>query len=84
MGNGAGAVPLQGMVGGEVATIPFFADPANHADPHNVTTLHGAGATEVVTYFGCWLNFNQDTGLRNLLRRRWRSTSPTIMRSFRI
>jgi hypothetical protein len=70
MGNGAGAVPLQGMVGGEVASIPFFADPANHTDPHNVTTLHGAGATEIVTYFGCWLNFNQDAGLRNLLRGR--------------
>jgi len=45
----AGAVPSQGMVGGEVATIPFFADPANHADPRNVTTLRGGGATEVVT-----------------------------------
>jgi hypothetical protein len=73
-GNGANALALQGLFGGQVASIPFFA--TNRAnlgtdpDTINATNLNGAGATEVVTYFGCWLDFNHDTTLRNQIRGR--------------
>lgn len=73
-GNGPTALPQQGYVGGEVASIPFFAtarsDLAVHPDPTNVDTLHGGGATEVTSYFGCWLDFNHDDTLRNQIRGR--------------
>lgn len=75
VGNGANAVALEGMVGGEVASIPFFAsdraaNPQAQPDPTNVTSLHGGGAVEVVAYFGCWLDFNHNTTLRNKIRGR--------------
>lgn len=63
-GNGAGAAPLLGLVGGEIASIPFFAeareaDMRDQEDATNRKTIEGAGAPEVTAYFGCWLDFNQ-------------------------
>lgn len=61
-------IPLLGIVGGEVTTIPFFAEPRNPAttnlnqqtDPKNVyTILPNAQGQEVDAYFGCWLDINQ-------------------------
>jgi hypothetical protein len=73
-GNGATALPQQGLFGGAVASIPFFgtnrANLGTDPDNINVTHLDGAGATEVVTYFGAWLDFNHDNSLRNQIRGR--------------
>jgi hypothetical protein len=69
-GDGVNAVALTGTVGGAVASIPFYANaraanPATQTDPKNtLATLAGAGATEVVSYFGAWLDFNHVTALR--------------------
>ncbi|MFL9898024.1 LodA/GoxA family CTQ-dependent oxidase [Paraburkholderia fungorum] len=61
-------IPLLGIVGGEVATIPFFAEARRPAgdnlnlqpDPKNVDTLKAnAGGKETYSYFGCWLDINQ-------------------------
>jgi Domain of unknown function (DUF1929) len=65
-GDGATAAPLLGLAGGEIASIPFFAearqaDMRNQVDPVNRRTIAGAGAAEVTAYFGCWLDFNQTT-----------------------
>ena len=73
-GIGGNRIPLLGVVGGEIVTIPFFAaprvDPTNpdgldaQTDPLNVGPLgnpippDGSGA-EVQVYFGCWLDINQ-------------------------
>jgi hypothetical protein len=63
-GTGANAVPVLGVVNGDIATIPFFAE-ARIANPHmqpdntNQKTIQGQGMQEVHTYFGCWLDFNQ-------------------------
>jgi murein tripeptide amidase MpaA len=73
-GIGGNRIPLPGVVGGEIVTIPFFAaprvDPTNpdgldaQTDPLNVGPLgnsippDGTGA-EVQVYFGCWLDINQ-------------------------
>ena len=46
------------------------ANPQTQPDPTNVTTLHGAGAAEVATYFGCWLDFNHNIPIRNQIRGR--------------
>jgi len=71
-------VPLLGVVGGEVVTIPFFAaprvDPANpsglnaQTDPDNVGPVGEAippdgSGNEVQVYFGCWLDINQTTAV---------------------
>jgi hypothetical protein len=53
-------------VGGDIATIPFFAearvsDPNTQPDNTNKKTIEGQDLQEVHTYFGCWLDFNQDT-----------------------
>lgn len=74
-GNGPNAVALAGTVGGETASIPFFASPRHtnpntQPDPTNVVSLTGTGAAEVVTYFGCWLDFNQNDTIRNQIRGR--------------
>ncbi len=63
-GNGANAAPLLGLAGGEIASIPFFAearqaDMRTQIDAINRRTIAGAGAVEVTAYFGCWLDFNQ-------------------------
>jgi hypothetical protein len=65
-GNGAGAMPLLGIVGGEVSNIPCFAsaradDMEDQEDPTNRRTLEGANAPEVHAYFGCWLDINDPT-----------------------
>lgn len=65
-GNGADAAPLLGLAGGEIASLPFFAQAraANmeeQADTANLKTLNPAGAGEFHAYFGCWLDFNQPT-----------------------
>jgi hypothetical protein len=67
--QGGSTKPLLGIVGGETATIPCFAAPrvdtltvsmADQSDPANVQVLPpNAGGTEVVRYFGCWLDINQ-------------------------
>ncbi|MBM3726412.1 MAG: DUF1929 domain-containing protein [Acidobacteria bacterium] len=64
-GNGPGAVPLLGLIGGEINTVPCFAAPrvlnasmTTQTDPLNRRTLNGAGNTEVHAYFGCWLDIN--------------------------
>jgi len=67
-GDGAAAAPLLGLAGGEIASIPFFAEPReadmrNQVDASNRQPLLGQGAQEVTAYFGCWLDFNQ-TGAR--------------------
>src|SRR5581483_6502948 len=69
-----GTVPLLGInqffsgAGNQITSIPYFASPrmdtsahsmTTQPDPFNTTTLHHAGATEAVSYFGCWLDFNQ-------------------------
>lgn len=66
VGDGAAAVPMLGLAGGEILSIPFFAeerrpDLRDQVDVANRKTLAGAGADEVVAYFGCWLDFNQPT-----------------------
>ncbi len=63
------AVPLLGIMGGELVTIPFFAEPRvdssainlnGQTDPANVQTIvHDAGGAEVDVYFGAWLDINQ-------------------------
>jgi hypothetical protein len=72
-GNGATAVALPGIVNGEVVSQPFFAaqrnpNPNANPDPSNVATLHGDAASEVVTFYGAWLDFNHDATIRNRLR----------------
>ncbi|MGZ4787741.1 MAG: M14 family metallopeptidase [Terriglobales bacterium] len=77
-GTGGNRIPLLGVVGGEVVTIPFFSaqrvDPTNpnglnaQTDPLNVGPLGNpipADATghEVQVYFGCWLDINQNSAV---------------------
>ncbi len=66
-------VPLLGIAGGEVATIPFFAEARAargvnlnlQQDPHNVDTLKiNAGGNETYSYYGCWLDINQPNDKR--------------------
>jgi hypothetical protein len=73
LGTGATAVALPGTVNAEIVSQPFFAaarnpNPAANPDPINVQTMHGAGTTEVVTFFGAWLDFNHDPTIRNRIR----------------
>ncbi|MGH2403952.1 MAG: galactose oxidase-like domain-containing protein, partial [bacterium] len=65
-GDGATAAPLLGMIGSEIASVPFFAearvaDMTAQTDASNRKTLNPAGAAEAHAYFGCWLDFNQTT-----------------------
>jgi Galactose oxidase, central domain len=68
--SGGKVVPLLGVQGDEITTIPFFAakrvDSASvsmrtQTDPVNVhaTITHDSLGGEVDTYFGCWLDINQ-------------------------
>lgn len=64
-GNGSDAAPRLGLYGGEVNTIPCFAEPreakmSDQEDPANLKKIEGIGADEVYTYYGCWLDFNQN------------------------
>jgi murein tripeptide amidase MpaA len=69
-----GARPLLGLnaffsgAGNQIVSIPYFAERrinsatqnmASQPDGWNKQTLAHGGATEVVQYFGCWLDFNQ-------------------------
>lgn len=68
-------VPMLGLRGGELVTVPFFAAPrvntslqslaVQNDDPLNRKTLTplAAGETEKAVFFGCWLDINQ-TALR--------------------
>jgi hypothetical protein len=66
-------IPLLGIVGGEVVTIPFFAEPRRPAtdnlnlqqDPKNIDTLPtNAQGNETYSFFGCWLDINQPNDKR--------------------
>lgn len=69
--NGGVTRPLLGIISNEVATIPCFAEPrvnssttalTEQTDAPNVQPIPAnAAGTEIVRYFGCWLDFNQDT-----------------------
>ena len=66
-------IPLLGIVGGELTTIPFFADPRVpstsslnlQTDTKNIDTLKiNAGGNETFSYYGCWLDINQPSDKR--------------------
>lgn len=68
--NGDGQrIPLLGIAGDEIRTIPFFAekrvnpsaDMNTQKDPSNVrsTVPASSGGSEEHIYFGCWLDINQ-------------------------
>jgi hypothetical protein len=66
-------IPLLGIVGGEVVTIPFFAEPRNPAsmplhlqtDPKNIDTLKiDPLGHETFSYYACWLDINQPSDKR--------------------
>ena len=68
-GQGGVTIPLLGIQGGAISTIPCFAAPRidtttqsmnAQTDPSNVrSTLHNAAGQETSAYFGCWLDINQ-------------------------
>jgi Galactose oxidase-like, Early set domain len=67
-GDGAAAAPRLGLLGGEVNTIPCFAEPreermTDQKDLTNLKTIGGVGSEEIHTYYGCLLDFNQDVPL---------------------
>ncbi|MFD6393710.1 galactose oxidase-like domain-containing protein [Nocardia sp. NPDC060259] len=60
-------IPVLGLIGSEIATIPFFATRrvdssfqllTDQTDPPNETTIDATGGSESTTFFGCWLDFN--------------------------
>jgi L-Lysine epsilon oxidase N-terminal/L-lysine epsilon oxidase C-terminal domain len=66
-------IPLLGIQGGELVTIPFFAEarkPANvnlnsQTDTNNIQNIAPAGGgKEAYMYYGCWLDINQPNDLR--------------------
>ena len=71
--SGTQKIPLLGIEGEEILTIPFFAAKritttttamTAQTDPYNVQTLNpGAGGALVEAYFGCWLDVNQNTAI---------------------
>jgi hypothetical protein len=62
-------VPLLGLIDGEIASIPYFAvgrvDSTTTSmaqqplDTPNIQTINADAGQEAVTFFGCWLDFNQ-------------------------
>ena len=65
-------IPILGMRGGELVTIPFFAESRvntalnsmnEQRDLTNQKTINAVGSGETSAFFGCWLDFNQ-TALR--------------------
>jgi hypothetical protein len=70
-GTWPNAVPLLGLIDGEIASIPFFASgridstaqsmTAQLLDQPNIQTINAAAGQESVMFFGCWLDFNQPT-----------------------
>jgi len=71
--SGSTVVPVLGVQGDEIVTIPFFAAPrvaaskalSAQSDPKNTHTFNPdpLGA-EVDLYYGCWLDINQPNDLR--------------------
>lgn len=72
--NGAGTkIPLLGVQGDEIMTIPFFATPrintgsakmSTQTDPVNVQTINPSPlGGERYGFFGCWLDINQPSEL---------------------
>jgi hypothetical protein len=71
--SGTTVVPVLGVQGDEIVTIPFFASPrvdvsqalSGQPDPKNIHTINPDPLGAVVdTYYGCWLDINQPTDLR--------------------
>jgi len=70
-GVGGVTIPLLGVVGGSLVTIPFFAEARKDTtvdnmdaqqDPKNVQDIpFNSTGQEVNAYFGCWLDINQTT-----------------------
>jgi hypothetical protein len=68
-GTGGNVVPKLGLVGGETTTIPCFASPridtsiasmdTQPDDPNVQTMVHDGSGSEIVAYYGCWLDINQ-------------------------
>ncbi|QUD87707.1 hypothetical protein [Phenylobacterium montanum] len=68
-GQGGTIIPKLGFVGGETTTIPFFASSridtstqgmdAQTDPPNDQTLFHSGAGSEVIAYFGCWLDINQ-------------------------
>lgn len=66
--NGAAATPRLGLHGGEVNTIPCFAEPrkpnmTDQEDATNIQELKGIGQDELHTYYGCLIDSNQNVPL---------------------
>jgi hypothetical protein len=71
--SGTQKIPLLGIEGDEIVTIPFFAAErvtttsaamTTQTDPDNVQTIQpGAGGALVEAYFGCWLDVNQNDAI---------------------
>lgn len=66
-------IPLLGIQGGELVTIPFFAEARvpttvnlnQQSDSNNVQSIPpGAGGQETYMFYGCWLDINQPNDLR--------------------
>lgn len=66
--TGDTAIPLLGMIGSEIASIPFFAqarinsasqDMSEQPDDTNRHDINAVPGQESVAFFGCWLDFNQ-------------------------
>lgn len=65
-------IPILGTRGGELITVPFFAESRvntainsmdEQRDVTNTRTIDAVGSGETTAFFGCWLDFNQ-TALR--------------------
>ncbi len=71
IGLGPQPIPVLGVQGDEIITIPFFATPRvstnqqlhTQTDDFNIQTITG-GSGETDTFFGCWLDINQPADLR--------------------
>ena len=71
--SGTTVVPVLGVQGDEIVTIPCFAAPrgdvskalSTQPDPKNIRTINPDPLGAVVdTYYGCWLDINQPNDLR--------------------
>jgi hypothetical protein len=66
-------IPVLGIQGGELVTIPFFAEARQTAtmnlnqqsdDTNKQTIAPGQNGQEAYMYYGCWLDINQPSDLR--------------------
>ena len=64
--RGDGIIPLTGVIGSEIASIPYFAQArtssATQVDDFNAHDI-GISGGEAFMYFGCWLDFNQTAAM---------------------